>query len=170
MAPLVALAVQAGFPIIRSILDRKLGDQNGALVSDVISAIAVRLGVQPTEIDAVINETPGKVIEAMREVERMTPEMIALYTKGLEGQFALLQAEMSEGGWTSAWRPLGMYFVIFLWAWQVVLLHVANAIWKIALPPMPWDQLITFSGLYMGLYMGGHTVKDVFSKWAGAGK
>jgi hypothetical protein len=46
----------------------------------------------------------------------------------------------------------------------VMLLHVANAIWKIALPPMPWDQLIYFSGLYMGLYMGGHTVKDVVAK------
>ena len=71
-------------------------------------------------------------------------------------------------GWKAAWRPLGMYFVMVLWAWQVVILHVCNAIWKIALPPMPYDQLVTFTGLYMGLYMGGHTLKDMASKWVGA--
>lgn len=164
MAPLIALAVQAGFPIVTSILQRKLGDEAGSLVGDVIGAIASRVGAPPEELEKIAKESPGKIIDAMREVERMTPELIGLYTKGLEGQFALLQAEMAEGGWKAAWRPAGMWFVLFLWSWQVVLLHVANAVWKIALPPMPWDQLLYFTGLYMGLYMGGHTVKDVVAK------
>lgn len=170
MAPLVALALQAGFPMVTAALQRKLGDKNGTLAADVLGSIAGRIGVAPDEVERIAGETPGRVIEAMREVERMTPELIALYTKGLEGQFALLQAELAEGGWQAAWRPLGMYFVIFLWLWQVVLLHVSNAVWKIALPPMPWEHLITFTGLYMGLYMGGHTLKDMVAKWAGSGK
>jgi hypothetical protein len=170
MAPLIAIALQAGFPTIKAILERKLGGAGGGLAADVLGTIASRAGVNPEELEAVATESPGKIIDAMRQVEPMTPELIALYTKGLEHQFTLLQAEMAEGGWKAAWRPAGMWFVLFLWAWQVIILHVANAIWRISLPPMPWDQLIYFSGLYMGLYMGGHTLKDMASKWAGSGK
>lgn len=170
MSILAALALQSGLPLIGAILKQKLGDQNGTLASDVISAIATRAGVQPDGLEAMVADNPGKVIDAMRHVEPMTPELVALYTKGLEHQNQLLMAEHEEGGWKAAWRPLGMYFVMLLWAWQVVILHVCNAIWKIALPPMPYEQLVTFTGLYMGLYMGGHTLKDMAAKWVGAGK
>lgn len=170
MAPLIAIALQAGFPTIRAILEGKLGDKKGALVADVLGAVAGRVGVRPDELEAVAQDSPGKIIEAMRAVEPMTPELISLYQKGLEHQFALLQAEMAEGGWKAAWRPAGMWFILFLWFYQIVGLHVANAIFKIALPPCDWQHLITFTGLYMGLYMGGHTVKDVVANLAGAKK
>lgn len=168
MSVLAAIALQAGFPIIRSVLEGKLGDKTGGLVADVLGAVAGHARVQPGELEALAETSPGKVIDAMRVVEPMTPELIALYTKGLEHQNQLLMAEQEEGGWKAAWRPLLMYQNIFLWMWQVVILHVLNAIFKIALPPMPWEHLITFTGITMGLYMGGHTVKDMVSKWAGA--
>jgi hypothetical protein len=168
MAPLIAIALQAGLPTIGAILQRKLGDAGGALATDVIGTIAARAGVKPEELEGMAEAQPGKVIDAMRQVEPMTPELIALYTRGLEHQFTLLQAEMAEGGWKAAWRPAGMWFVLFLWFWQVVGLHSLNAVFKIALPPMPWDQLLYFTGLYMGLYMGGHTLKDVAAKFAGS--
>lgn len=170
MSALAAIALQAGFPIIRSVLEGKLGDRNGGLVADVLGAVAGRAGVQPEALEGLAADNPGKVIEAMRQVEPMAPELVALYAKGLEHQNALLMAEQEEGGWKAAWRPLGMYFVMLLWAWQVVILHILNAIYRIALPPMPYDQLVTFTGLYMGLYMGGHTLKDMAAKWVGAKK
>ena len=170
MSALAALALQAGFPLIRSVLEGKLGDRNGGLVADVLGAIAGRAGVNPDALEVLATDSPGKVIDAMRAVEPMAPELVALYAKGLEHQNQLLMAEQEQGGWQSAWRPLGMYFVMLLWGWQVVILHVCNAIWKIALPPMPYDQLVTFTGLYMGLYMGGHTLKDMAAKWVGAKK
>lgn len=170
MAPLIALALQAGLPTIASILQRKLGDAGGTLATDVLTTIASRAGAKVEDLEKMADENPGKVLDAMRQVEPMTPELIALYTKGLEHQFTLLQAEMAEGGWKAAWRPAGMWFVLFLWFYQIVGLHVANAIFKIALPACPWDQLLYFTGLYMGLYMGGHTVKDIAAKFAGAGK
>ena len=166
MSVLAALALQSGLPIIRSILEHKLGDANGTLAGDVLAAIAGRANVKPDDLEALAETNPGKVIDAMKAVAPMTPELIGLYAKGLEHQNALLMAEQEEGGWKANWRPLGMYFVMILWAWQVVILHIANAIWKIALPPMPWEQLVTFTGLYMGLYMGGHTIKDVVAKVA----
>ena len=170
MSALAAVALKAGFPIIRSILEGKLGDAKGGLVADLLAALAARANVGPEDLEGLTETDPGKVIDAMRDVTSMTPELIGLYTKGLEHQNALLLAEQEEGGWKSAWRPLLMYFNIFLWAWQAVLLHVANAIWKIALPPMPWEHLITFTGISMGLYMGGHTVKDVVANLMGAKK
>lgn len=170
MSALAALALQSGFPILRSILERKLGDAGGTLAGDVLAALASRANVKPDELEALAETNPGKVIEAMRQVAPMTPELIALYAKGLEHQNALLMAEQEEGGWKAAWRPLGMYFTMFLWAWQVIILHICNAIWKTALPPMPWEHLIAFTGLYMGLYMGGHTLKDMAAKFIEARK
>lgn len=170
MAPLIAIALQAGLPSIAAILQRKLGDAGGALATDVLNTIASRAGAKVEDLETMADGNPGKVLDAMRQVEPMTPELIALYTKGLEQQFTLLQAEMAEGGWKAAWRPAGMWFVLFLWFYQIVGLHVANAIWKIALPAAPWEHLLAFTGLYMGLYMGGHTLKDMVSKWSGSSK
>lgn len=166
---LATIALNAGLPVIEKILSRKLGDAGGQLATEVIRAIADRIGVPPETVEAHAESYPGAVIDAMREVERMTPEMTALYAAGLQGQFALLQAESAEPLWARAWRPLGMYLILFLWTWNIVILHVCNAIWKIALPPAPFDALGWLTGVYFGLYMGGHTVKDVVQKWV-AGK
>jgi hypothetical protein len=170
MSALASLALSAGFPVIRAVLEQRLGDTAGGLAADVLGAVAGRAGVRTDQLEELAVQNPGRVIDAMREVEQMTPELVGLFAKGLEHQNALLLAEQEEGGWKAAWRPLGMYFVMVLWAWQVVILHVCNAIWRIALPPMPYDQLVTFTGLYMGLYMGGHTLKDMAAKWVGAKK
>lgn len=162
---LAGIALNAGLPIIEQILSGKLGDAGGQLAGQTIRAIADRLGVEPEGVEVEADSTPGAVIDAMREVERASPEMVALYAQGLEGQFALLQSESAEPLWARAWRPLGMYLIMFLWTWNIVLLHVANAIWKIALPPAPFDALGWLTGVYFSLYMGGHTLKDVVQKW-----
>ena len=166
MSALLALAAQAGVPLLKGILARRFGDARGRLAGEVIDAIAARAGVpDAAALDALIETTPGNVIEAMREVEREVPEKFSVLLRDTEGRIALLEAEQQEGGWRSAWRPAGMYVIGFLWAWNAVLLHIANALWKIALPPMPFSELVQVTGLYMGLYMGGHTVKDLAEKW-----
>lgn len=170
MSALAAIALNAGLPIVEKILSGKLGDARGQLATQVIRKVAEGAGVAPEALETAATETPGRVIDAMREVERSSPEVVALYAKGLEHQFTLLQAEMAEGGWKANWRPAGMWFTLFLWFYQIVGLHVANAIFKIALPPCDWQYLMTFTATYMGLYMGGHTVKDVVAKWTGAQK
>lgn len=159
------MALKAGLPIIEKVLSKKIGDAGGQLAGEFLGQIASQLGVDSDQIETVAEADPGRVIDAMRQVERMSPELTALYAAGVQGQFALLQSEESEPLWMRAWRPGGMYMVMFLWLWNVVILHVANAIWKIALPPAPYDALGWLTGVYMSLYMGGHTVKDVVQKW-----
>ena len=162
---LADMALKAGLPFVDKLLRRKLGDRDGQLVGQVVTAIAARAGLRPDELETVADTTPGRVIEAMRAVEASTPDMIAAYDRDLQLQLATLEAEQDEPVWMRAWRPAGMYLLGFLWLWNSVLLHVANAVWMTALPPMPFTDLIQLSGLYMALYMGGHTVKDVVKTW-----
>jgi hypothetical protein len=162
---LLSLAGQVGLPILRRILEDKLGGAGGSLAADVIDAVAARAGVTPDQLDAYAEDSPGVVIEAMREVERMAPELVALYASGLEYQMAVLAAEKGEPLWMRAWRPGWMYLLGLFWLWNIVILHVANAIWKTALPVMPWEILMSLTGIFMALYMGGHTIKDVANKW-----
>jgi len=166
-AALIALAGQIGAPVVRQILSRKFGNANGDLAADIIERIAKRAGgVTPEVLETMTRDQPQKVMDAILDVESESSELIALYTQGLEGQFALLQSEQKDPLWFRAWRPFGMVFIIFLWFWQIVALHLLNAVFKWALPPADWTALITFTSLYMSLYMGGHTVKDVMTKWS----
>lgn len=167
MSVLATIALQAGLPIIGKVLSRHLGDSAGQLLTQVIASIAEAAKVQPEELDDLADNNPGRVIDAMREVERKSPEMMALYAADAQLQLAALQADQERPNWVSAWRPLGMYFIMFLWLWNAVILHCANAIWKIALPVIPWDVLMGLTALYFSLYMGGHTIKDVVAKWVG---
>ncbi len=157
---LTALALQIGVPIIGRVLTRRLGGANAQLATDVIGAVASRLGVTTDEAEALAASNPPRVVDALREVEAMAPEMIALHAAALEGQFALLMAEQRGPWWGWAWRPLMMWLLAFLWLWTVVILHVCNAVWRIALPPIDLGVLLSLTGIYMALYMGGHTVKD----------
>ncbi|MCB1395927.1 MAG: hypothetical protein KDJ98_08135 [Rhodobacteraceae bacterium] len=157
---LTALALQIGVPLVGQVLSRRIGGANAQLATDVVGAIARRLGVSPAEAEALVDTDQGRVIDAMRQTEADMPEVIALHAAALEEQFALLQAEQRGPWWGWAWRPLMMWLLAFLWLWTVVLLHVANAVWRIALPPIDTGALLSLTGLYMALYMGGHTIKD----------
>lgn len=157
---LTALALQIGVPLIAQVLTRRIGATNTALVTDVVGAIANRLGVTVAEAEVMADENPPRVIDAMRQTEQAMPEMIALHAAALEGQFALLQAEQRGPWWGWAWRPLTMWLLAFLWLWSIVILHVINAIWRIALPQPDLAILFSLTGVYMALYMGGHTIKD----------
>jgi hypothetical protein len=166
MSLLAAVAGQAGLKLVKGVLSRRLGDANGKLAGEVLEAIATRVGVPADQLESVEDSKRGEIIAAMRDIEAtVIPEQINLMLAENEARLAMFAAEQDGPAWVSAWRPAGMYVLGFLWLWNTVFLHIANAIWKIALPVMPFDQLLQLSGLYMGLYMGGHTVKDVVAKW-----
>jgi hypothetical protein len=61
------------------------------------------------------------------------------------------------------WRPGGMYLNLYLWLQNTMLAPVLfNGAFNLPVPMIPWEQLIAFTALYCGLYMGGHTVKAIF--------
>lgn len=159
-AALLSVATSIGAPLVRQVLSNRIGAQNADLATSVVEAVAKRAGVGVPDLDRFADENPSRMVDAVRETEAMMPEMIALYAQGLEGQFALLKAEGKGPWWGWAWRPFMMWLLAFLWLWNIVILHVANAIWKIALPPTDAATLLGLTSVYMALYMGGHTLKD----------
>jgi len=166
---LIPLAVQIGAPLVEKILAKKIGAENAELAGDVIRIVANRAGTDVSNIEVMAAEDPATVLSAIQEVERMAPELLALHSAELEVKMALLQAENAAPLWISAWRPLAMYGFGVLWFWNIIGLHVANAIWKVSLPQVDLAVLFQLNALYMALYMGGHTVKDFVSKkWGGS--
>lgn len=161
MTALAGLAAQAGITMVGRVLSKRLGDDTGQVAADVLSHIAQKAGVPVDELETLAEGNPGRVIDAMRATEPVVPELLALEVEMFR---ARLQAEETEPYWMRAWRPGMMYLIGFLWLWNIVMLHVANAIWKIALPPAPWDVLMTLTGTYAALYMGGHTVLRAIGK------
>ncbi|MEM7667733.1 MAG: hypothetical protein AAF317_01105 [Pseudomonadota bacterium] len=167
-AALLALAADIGTPIVRKILSDRIGAGNARLAESVAEAVAERAGIRRADIDEWVRDQPDVMREAMLEVEAKTPEMIALYVAETEAREAILLAETAKGGWQAAWRPGWMLLLAFLWAWNIVVLHVINAIAKIALPQMDLWILLQLTALIAGLYMGGHTVKETVKNWKGA--
>lgn len=167
MSALISIAAAAGAPLVERILRRRIGGQAGDLAADVVGQIARELGTIPAQVEEVAERDPAAARQAVERVETMAPELIALYSQGLEGQFKLAMAEATGGRFFCwAWRPLGMWGLGALWFWNVMILHIANAYWKIALPPMDLNILLQLTVVYCGLYMGGHTVKDYFDhRW-----
>lgn len=167
MSPLIAIAAEIGAPLVENILRRRIGGTAGDLAADVVGQIARDMGTTPDRLDAAVTADPAAAQAAIRNVEAMAPEMIALYSQGLDGQFKLAMAETTgDRFFCWAWRPLGMWGLGALWFWNIIFLHVANAYWKIALPPMDLNILLQLTVVYCGLYMGGHTVKDYFDhRW-----
>jgi len=167
-AALISLALQAGAPLVRDILSKRLGAKNTELAEGVLGLIATRAGVNADELLDLANTKPEAVTEAIVGVEvDEVPGLLAIYAQDMEFAQVALAADQNGAAWKSAWRPASMYLIGFLWLWNVVLLHVINAVFKIALPLMPFEQLFQLTVLISGLYMGGHTVKDVVGKVAG---
>lgn len=167
LAPLLAtVAASVGAPLIERILAGRIGAENAGLVSGVVAAVAQEAGVKPQALPDLARDHPEDLRSAVAAAERKAPELLALYASELESKTTLLLAEMREPRWTWAWRPLGMYGIGALWFWNVIVLHVLNAVFKIALPQMPLGELFNLTALFLGLYMGGHTVKDAVGKVA----
>lgn len=163
-AALISIAASVGAPLVESILARKIGSAGAGLVRDVVDQIAKNAGLTTDQVTAPQADQIDRIATAITDVESIAPEMIHLYERELEAKQASFAAEREEALWVRAWRPLGMYGLGLLWMWNVMLLHIANAIWKIALPPMDFSVLLQLSALYMSLYMGGHTVKAVMAR------
>lgn len=151
------IASQIGADLVGKVLGDKFGPLGGQLAEAVIGEVAGRLGVPPADIPSV---AAPKVEAAVAEVEQNMPELIALWTRGVEGQFALLQAEQKEGGWVSAWRPGWMYLLGLMWVVRLLVVPFLDSTGETQLAEaMPAEIMLTLTSWFIALYMGGHTVK-----------
>lgn len=164
---LISLAINVGAPLVERLLSERIGKENTRLATQVVEAIARRVGVLPEALEEHARAHPDETMEAIRTVEDMAPDFVALALEETRVRERLLLAETVKGGWKAAWRPAWMFMLGFLWVWNVVVLHVLNAVFKIALPPVDAAVLLQLTAIFAGLYMGGHTVKEAVKSWRG---
>ncbi|MBW8638976.1 hypothetical protein K1W69_17400 [Hoeflea sp. WL0058] len=164
-AVIAAAAARVGAGMIKSVIEKKFGAGAGQIAGDlagsVIDTVARKAGVEPIDLPGLAERAPDIVDAAVAETETAMPELIALYEKGLEGQFALLQAEQAQGGLQVFWRYGWMYLLAVFWIWRILILPIINHQIDIPIESVDFAVLLTLTSWFMALYMGGHTVKEL---------
>lgn len=146
-------AYNVSAPMVRFVLDRHVGPLAGTLAGTFIDAVAKRAGVP---VEALPNASDETLQAAVLEAEdRDVPELVAVYAQGLTLQQSLAEGDRAEGGLASAWRWGWMYLLAGFWVWALILAPV------FALPGIDTAILMTLTGWFISLYMGGHTVKEL---------
>jgi hypothetical protein len=78
----------------------------------------------------------------------------------------LAELDKSESWWTWAWRPAWMWFLGFLFLFRLVLVPITDtALGSDIAASVDLSTMMTLTAWFMGLYMGGHTLKDLAVKW-----
>lgn len=168
---IAGMLTSVGAPFLKKLIEGSLPAPWNGVGSVAIDVLADRLGAAEATADAIVERyeaDPKAALPIVQELEA-NPAVILAAVEQQKATNTLLLAEMNEPLWTWAWRPAGMWGLGALWFWNIIVLHVLNAAFKIALPPVDNGILLQLSALYMGLYMGGHTVKNFVAKrWGGA--
>jgi hypothetical protein len=156
---IAGIATKLGADLVGRVLGDSIGDAGGRLAGAVVGEIASALGV---EVDALPTVPDAELAGAVSDVEARMPEIIALWARGLDGQFALLQAEQAQGGWPAAWRWGWMYLLGVMWTVRLLVVPVADAVTGADIGArMDMGVLMTLTSWFLALYMGGHTLKEL---------
>lgn len=159
---ILSSAVRTGSGVIRDIISAQLGPTIGGLAGTVVDTIAASLGVDPI----VIPTLPDEQIDAVVAVTEGNPEILRLYVEQQRLTNELLTAEMnkSESLWTWAWRPAWMWFLMLAWFYALMAAPIVSGMTgvKFAIPDL--SVLVSLTITFLALYMGGHTVKDIWGK------
>ena len=148
-------AARIGAPMIKAVLQNHVGGAAGTLAAAVVDEIAMKAGVPPEKLGEVDQDD---LSAAIREVEGNMPQLISLWQQGLEGQFAMAKTDSDAGGLAAAWRWGWMYLLAFFWICAFLLFPLLK--WGgLDLDPIDITTLMTLTGWFISLYMGGHTVK-----------
>ncbi|HEV2501623.1 MAG TPA: hypothetical protein VGV39_01020 [Mesorhizobium sp.] len=165
---LVEAATRVGAPLVKSLLERFLGDDAAEVGGVVIDTVAKKLGVQPDEI---AEQPPEKIDAAIKETESLAPDLLIQWNVQQAQAIALQKAEMDKVGeptWTWAWRPAWMWFLGGLWLFRFVIVPTVDAGTGSSMATaLPFDTLFWLTATFSGFYMGGHTLKDGLAKWLG---
>lgn len=156
---LAPVAARLGAELVGRVLGERFGPAGGELVELVIGEIADQAGVAPAELAAL---PEAEISDAVDRTEDKMPELIALWSRGLDGQFALLQAETAQGGWAAAWRWGWMYLLGVMWFVRLMVVPIVdNMTGADMAADIDMSVMLTLTSWFIGLYMGGHTLKEL---------
>ena len=128
------------------------------------------MGVPVDGLDEAVASKPEEVAGAIMDAEAQLPPLIDVLLADAKGATDLAVAETSsEHVLAWAWRPAAMWGFGALWFWALVIVPTIQAVWNTVLAAPDLSILFQLNVVYMGLYMGGHTVKDfVATRWGAA--
>jgi hypothetical protein len=157
---LVPILAQIGAPILKKLLEDKIGS---GVADSIVNTIAAKLGVDPTPeaIGAKYQADPVATAEAVQQVEAEHADKW-LATAARDSMIAREDTHETFFAW--GWRPAMSWLVIFLFAWAMVVLPLVNTAFKSSIPIPSMDSILQFSGIWLVIYGGGHTIKEVFAK------
>lgn len=159
---IAGVATKLGADLVGRVLGQRFGEAGGQLAQVIVGEVAGALGVEVDKLPTVPEE---RLERAVADVEVRMPEILALWSRGLDGQFALLAAEQAQGVWPSAWRWGWMYLLGFMWTVRLLVVPVADAITGADIAAgMDMGVLMTLTSWFLALYMGGHTLKELGSR------
>lgn len=171
---LIGAATKVGAPIVKRILEEKVGGTVGELGGVLIDAIAGKAGVPVDELETL----PAPRLEAaIAAVEAETPEILSAWNAQQRETNRLMLEEMKKEtpfGWL--WRPAGMWLMLFLVAWYIVLLPILNTLLAAVgarqglVLVIGWPDFFQVFLTFVGLYMGGNTLlrgADAFKRKGG---
>ena len=155
---LTGIAAEHGLPILKNVLTKTIGGKNAGIATEVAETVLRHAGGTPD-----LRADNPVLIEAAKQVEADLPAILAQYTAQMESMHQLQLAEMEKGSlWTWAWRPAGMWLMGGLILWSAVILPVTNAATGGNIATWAVRDIMGAFAAYAALYMGGHTIKDVF--------
>lgn len=157
------ILLKAGAPMLKRILEKEVGGTASEAGSVVIDAIGSALGVPPTPeaIVAKHEAEPAVVESVIRDVE-VSRDWVAYLQMATAGRDRLIEREDTKGFFHNGWRPAMSWLVIFLFAWSMVAVPLANATLGGAIAAPSTNDILQFAGIWLVIYGGGHTVKSVW--------
>ncbi|CAM5194542.1 Holin of 3TMs, for gene-transfer release OS=Bosea thiooxidans OX=53254 GN=SAMN05660750_03309 PE=4 SV=1 [Bosea thiooxidans] len=119
MNDLIKAVIKAGGPLLGTVI----GGPVGTLAGAAIGALAEALGTPatPEAVKQAIETKPG-AIEIVKQVEAVKgPELYSLLAKEAENYAAIISQDAVRGWFYTAWRPAGMWLVLAMWPFAVIL-------------------------------------------------
>lgn len=154
--------VEAGTGLLADLVRRQ-----SPAAATVVERLGTALGVEPTPeaIAARYDAAPAETAAVMRELEdSRSPDEWRALERAESNRADLLKREDERESWFSwGWRPAMSWLLIFLWLWGLFLQPLTTAFGaEVGSPPI--DDLLAFSGIWLAIYGGGHTLKSVLGK------
>lgn len=126
--------LQAGAPVLKSIVQKSIGGVGGMLAGAAIDALAKSLHTDPTPeaVTAAIDANPNGATAAVREVEQQFTDELARIAEAnrdvMVGYQQVLLADAKTEGWLAQrWRPI--FALAFTFCFVMIAVTVCRGIW-----------------------------------------
>lgn len=151
--------IAVGAPTIGAALGGPVGAQVGGVLASILGVEAT-----PEAVGGAVAADPSVVQQAEAAPSTDLSAWLSTHATMAAALATSETARPSFFAW--GWRPAFSWLTAFLWAWNAVIRPVAVALTGAAIEAVPYDHLVGFSGLWLAIYGGGHTVKAIFAKGA----